>query len=42
MPDFVNGVGHCPTAEGRDQTGHGGGMSETGAVVNVVRTDHRT
>ena len=41
MPDFIDGVGHGSAAERCDQTGHRGRMSETGAVVDVVRTDYR-
>jgi len=34
------GVSHCPASECCDQTGHGGGMSETGAVVHIVMAEH--
>ena len=32
-----NGVGHRPAAKRRGQPGHRGGVSEAGAVVDVVR-----
>ena len=41
ITNFTDGVGHCPAAEGCGQTGHGGGMSETGTVVNIVGAQHR-
>ncbi len=34
-------VGHCSTAERCGQTGHSGGMSETGTVVDIVGTQYR-
>jgi hypothetical protein len=37
--NFFDGVGHCPAAKYCGQPGHGGGVSETGAVVNIVRPD---
>jgi hypothetical protein len=37
--DLLNGVGHCPAAKYCGQSGHGGGVSETCAVVNIVRAD---
>ena len=40
VPDFGDGVGHGSAAEGCDQTGHGGGMSETGTVVNIVSAQY--
>ncbi len=41
VPDFGDGVGHGSAAEGCDQTGHGGGMSEPGAVVDIVSAQNR-
>ncbi len=41
ISDFSNGVGHGSAAECCDQTGHGGGMSETGTVVDIVGSDDR-
>ncbi len=38
---FGDGVGHCPATEGCGQTGHGGRMSETGTVVNIIGADDR-
>ena len=38
--DIVHRVGHGARTEGGGQTGHGAGVSETGAVVDVVRPDH--
>ena len=38
--DIVHGVGHGARAEGGGQTGHRAGVSETGAVVDVVRPYH--
>ena len=35
-----NGICHCATSECCGQTGHGGGMSEPGAVVNIVGFHH--
>ena len=40
LPEFRDGVGHSSAAERCDQTGHGGGMSETGAVVHIVGADN--
>ncbi len=39
--DLVDRVGHRPAAEGGGQTGHGGGVSEAGAVVDVVGGESR-
>ena len=39
--DLADGVGHCPGTEYGGQSGHRGGVSETGAVVDVVRADPR-
>ena len=36
-----DGVGHCAGAEGDGQTGHRGSVSKSGAVIYVVRPDHR-
>ena len=41
FPDFGNVIGHCPTTQSHRQTGDGGGVSETGAVIDVIRADHR-
>ena len=38
---FRDGVGHGTAAERCGQTGHGGGMSETGTVVYIIGTYHR-
>jgi len=38
---FRDRVGHGATAERCGQTGHGGGMSEAGAVVHIVSTQNR-
>ena len=37
--NIVHRVGHGTRTEGGRQTGHRAGVSETGAVVNVVRSD---
>ena len=34
--DLTDGVGHSTAAETGGQTGHRGGMSETGTVVYIV------
>ena len=34
--DLRDGIGHGATAERRGQTGHGGAVSEPGAVIDVV------
>ena len=39
--DIGDGVRHCATSESCGQTGHGGAMSETGAMVDVVGFKHR-
>ena len=39
---FIDRVGHCAASQRGGQTGHGRGVSETGAVINVVRPHHRT
>ncbi len=39
--DLGNRVGHCATAECGGQTGHRDGVSESGAVIHIVRADHR-
>ena len=36
-----DGVGHRPGAECFGQSGHGGGVAEAGAVVDVVGAEHR-
>ena len=41
IDDVGDRVGHCPGTERRGQTGHAAAVSETGAVVDVVRPDHR-
>ena len=38
--DIVNRIRHCTRTEGSGQTGHSAGVSETGAMVYVVRPDH--
>ena len=38
--EFRDRIRHGATAKGRGQTGHRGGVSETGAVVDVIRADH--
>ena len=38
--NIVHRVGHCARAVGGGQTGHGAGVTETGAVVYVVRPDN--
>ena len=38
--DFINGISHCSAAERGHQTGDRGGVSETGAVVDIVGTNH--
>ncbi len=40
IADLIDSVGHGSAAEGCDQTGHGGGMSEAGTVVNVVSAQY--
>ena len=35
------GVGHGPAAEGKGQGGYGGGMTEPGAVIDVVGLHHQ-
>ena len=39
--DIGDGVGHRATSERCGQTGHGGAVSETGAVIDVVGLEHR-
>ena len=39
--NITDGVGHRSTAEGCGQTGHSGGMSEAGTVVDIVGFQHR-
>ena len=41
ISDFSDGVGHRSAAERCGQTGHGGGMSETGTVIDIVGADNR-
>ena len=41
IADVVDRVGHSSATECRDQTGHSGGMSETGTVVNIVCAQYR-
>jgi hypothetical protein len=41
LSDVGDGVGHRATSECCGQTGHGGAVSETGAMVDVVRLQHR-
>ncbi len=38
---FGDGIGHRPGTERRGQTGHGGAVSEAGAVIHVVGADRR-
>ena len=38
--DVANRVSHRPAAECGDQTGHRRGMSETGTVVYIIRTQY--
>ena len=40
VTNLKDGVSHCPASECCDQTGHGGGMSETGAVIHIVMAEH--
>jgi len=39
--ELGDGIGHRSTTERGGQTGHRGGVSEPGAVIYVVRFDHR-
>ena len=39
--DIGDGVCHGATSECCGQTGHGGAMSEPGAMIDVVRLEHR-
>jgi len=39
VPQLPDGVGHGAAAKGSGQTGHAGGVSEPGAVVDVVGAD---
>ncbi len=39
--EFRDGVGHGTAAERCGQTGHGGGMSEASAVVDIIGTQNR-
>ena len=41
ITNITDGVGHRPAAECCDQTGHRGGMSETGTVVNIIGAQYR-
>jgi len=36
ITNFTDGVGHCATAKTCRQTGDGGAMSQSSAVINVV------
>ena len=40
IANLADRVSHRSAAERGDQTGHRGGMSETGTVVNVVLTEY--
>ncbi len=39
--EIRDGVRHCAGTECCGQTGHGGAVSESGAVIDVVGADHR-
>ena len=39
--NFVNRISHCTAAECGGQTGHRDGVSETGAVIDIVGADYR-
>ena len=39
--DLLDGVRHCTASECGGQTGHRHGVSETGAVIDIVGADHR-
>ena len=41
VTNIIDGVSHRSTAEGCDQTGHSGRMSEAGTVVDTVGTQYR-
>ena len=41
LTDIIDGVRHGATPETRGQTGHSGGMSETGAVVDIMSVEYR-
>ena len=41
VPDLSDGVGHGSASKCHRQTGDGGAVSETGAVVDVVRAEGR-
>ena len=41
VPQLPDGVGHGAAAERSGQTGHGGGVSEPGAVIDIVGPYHR-
>ena len=38
--DIADGICHGSASESCGQTGHGGGMSEPGAVVDIVCLEH--
>ena len=38
--DVIHRVGHRTRAKGSGQTGHGAGVSETGAMIDIVRPNH--
>ena len=40
ITNLTDGVGHSSAAECCGQTGHSGGVSEAGTVVNVVGAQH--
>ena len=39
--EFRDRIRHGATPKGCGQTGHSGSVSETGAVIDVIRADHR-
>ena len=39
--NILDGVCHCATSESCGQTGHGGRMSETGAVIDIIGLKYR-
>ena len=42
VTEITDIIRHGAAAEGSGQTGHSGGMSETGTVVNTVGTQYRS
>ena len=40
LRNIVHRIGHRPRTHRSSQTGYGAGVSETGAMVNIIRPDH--